>query len=222
MGTQMANSIDKVLGREALKNSLMLGPVYFFNRYIDAYEQDSKQIRGIFQFRSEVEDKIIALMPLFPEDIFAKIIKLKKYRNDSTKLLSKLNQLSGKYKRDNRFFIFNLLSGQLLYESGYYRNALKYYKKSLDHLPDKIKTTKELGNLFFEKYAYSEALEMFNLYIQYSPDNSDAYESRGFLYYTVEEFYKAKDDYEKALIITPELQSAKDMLRKINGKLEDS
>ena len=222
MGTQMANSIDKVLGREALKKCLALGPVCFFTHYIEAYEQDSKQIRHIFRFPSEIEDKIISLTPVFPEEIFRNVIKLKIYKSDSAKLLIELKILSGKYKRDKRFYVFNLLSGQLLYESGYYKEASEYYRKSLADLPDKSKSSKEIGFLFLTKGAYTEALEMFNLYVQYSPDNSDAYENRGFLYYTISDFEKAKEDYEKALSITPDLKSAKDMLDKIKEELGES
>ncbi len=222
MGTQMANSIDKVLGRAALKKCLMLGPVCFFTHYIEAYEQDSKQIRHIFRFPSEIEDKIISLTQFFPEEIFKNVIKLKIYKSDSTQLINELKNLSEKYKKDKRFYIFNLLSGRLLYESGYYTNASEYYRKSLDGLPGKSKASKELGFLFLTKGAYIEALEMFNLYVQYSPDNSDAYESRGFLYYKISEFEKAKEDYEKALSIIPDLKSAKDMLDKINKELDES
>ena len=222
MGTQMANSIDKVLGREALKKCLMLGPVCFFKHYIEAYEQDSKQIRHIFRFSSEIEDKIISLTPIFPEEIFKDVIKLKIYKSDITKLLSELKNLSEKYKKDKRFYIFALLSGQLLYEAGYYKDASEYYIKSLDELPDKSKASKEIGFLFLSKEAYSEALDVFNSYILYSPNNSDAYESRGLLYYKIGDFEKAKDDYEKALSITPDLKSAKDMLDKIKEELGES
>jgi len=221
MGTQMANSIEKVLGKEALKKSLKLGPVYFFSRYIDAYELDSKNIRSIFQFTSKIEDEILSIAPLFPEGIFSKVIKLKKYKNDSAKLLSQINKLSGKYKKDKNYFVFNLLTGQLLLESGYYKDAYLFYKKSLGSLLNKNKTTKELGFLFYDKKAYNESLDMFNLYIQYCPNEADAYECRGLLYYTVGDYEKAKMDYEKALSILPNLENAKYMLKKINAKLSE-
>lgn len=222
MGTQMANSIEKVLGKEALKKSLKLGPVYFFNRYIDAYDLDSKNIRSIFQFTSKIEDEILSLVPIFPESIFIKVLKLKKYKNDSAKLLSQINKLSGKYKKDKNYFVFNLLAGQLLFESGYYKDAYTFYEKSIKNLPNKIKAIKELGFLFYDKKAYDESLGMFNLYIQYCPNEADAYECRGLLYYTVEDYEKAKMDYEKALSILPNLENAKYMLKKINAKLSES
>ena len=222
MGTQMANSIEKVLGKEALKKSLKLGPVYFFNRYIDAYELDSKNIRSIFQFTSKIEDEILSIAPLFPEGIFSKVIKLKKHKNDSAKLLSQIKKLSGKYKKDKNYFVFNLLAGQLLFESGYYKDAYTFYEKSIKNLPNKIKAIKEFGFLFYDKKAYDESLDMFNLYIQYCSNEADAYECRGLLYYTVEDYEKAKMDYEKALSILPNLENAKYMLKKINAKLSES
>ena len=221
MGTQMANSIDKVLGRESLTKCLTFGPVCFFANYIEAYEQDSKQIRQIFRFPSDTEDKIISLTQFFPEEIFQKVIKLKKYKSDSTKLINELKNFSERYNKDKRFYVFNLLSGQLLFESGYYKDASEYYRKSLDDLPDKSKAAKELGFLFLTKGAYTEALEMFNLYVQYSLDNYDAYESRGFLYYMISDLEKAKEDYEKALSIIPDLKSAKEMLDKIKEELDE-
>lgn len=222
MGTQMANSIEKVLGKEAFKNTLKLGPVCFFNCYIEAYDLDSKHIRSIFRFPSKIEDEILNLVPLCPESIFSKVLKLKKYEKDSAKLISQIKKLSNKYKKDKNFFVFNLLAGQLLFESGYYKDAFMFYEKSLDDLPNKSKTIRELGFLFYDKKAYDESLDMFTLYIHNCPNEADAYECRGLLYYTAGDYEKAKIDYEKALSILPNLENAKYMLKKINAKLSES
>ena len=83
MGTQMAYTIDKILGRKVLRDCMKLDAINFFKKYIEAYEQEPEQIRTVFRFYWDFETKIDSLSENFSNNIILGVINLallNKYR----------------------------------------------------------------------------------------------------------------------------------------------
>ena len=80
-----------------------------------------------------------------------------------------------------------------------YDKSFEYFEKALPFLPDKIRSTKEMANLFLSDTAYESAIKMLTKYIEYAPKNPDAYLSRADVYFAINDFAKARSDYEKVL-----------------------
>jgi len=137
MGTQMAYSIDKVLGRKIFRNCLKCGPVTFFKLYFDACEQDEKNIREVFRFPDWFKEKIIKMSENFPDFIFADMsdIKIKNLSRDE--LLKEISLLEKKYKDSARLHILQLLAAKLLESYGFTAEAESYYQKSLYRIQNK-------------------------------------------------------------------------------------
>ncbi len=213
MGTQMAYSIDRTLGRAALNDALMYGPLEFFKTYVDAYETDSKQITANFRFNSAFEDKIIAMRKKIPKDIYKEMYNINVRYIDPSPIPGVLEKTKLKYA-DNKddLFYFYLIGGQLLFDNGFFGKSLDYFKKCLNKLPDKINFSRKLGLMFFERGAYTEAAEMFNQYAEYKPFLADPYFQRGKAFYMAKLNEKAKADFEKVLQIDSSNKEAKKYL----------
>ena len=199
MGTQMAATLDKILGRDYITKSLIQGPISFFKTYIEAYHADSKQIRDIFQFRTEFENKVEEMSSKINKQMYFDFANIKLENKPGDMVLKDIENLSKKYEKRTDTYVFNLLAGQLLFASDMYDKSFEYFEKALPFLPDKIRSTKEMANLFLSDTAYESAIKMLTKYIEYAPKNPDAYLSRADVYFAINDFAKARSDYEKVL-----------------------
>ena len=135
MGMQVANYIDRFSGKKDLKNAIILGPIYFYDRYIDMYEQNSDQIRSVFTFYDNFDNKVREWSGLVNYDMQKEVLNIQKYHSDSIQFFKEISRLNERYKAD--FFVFNLLIGQMLYKFEYYSESIKYFRKALPYTPNK-------------------------------------------------------------------------------------
>lgn len=209
MGAQMAYTIDRTLGRIALNDALIYGPMEFFKIYIDAYEADEKQITDKFQFNSVFEEKILEMRKKVPKEIYREMYDINVRYIDPSPIPGVLEKLKRKYIDDKKeSFYFYLIGGQLLFDNGFYDKSLLYFNKCLNELPDKINVSRKMGLAYYGKGAYEEAIEMFNNYAKYLPLSADPYLQRGKAYYMTKQFAQAKPDFEKVLQINPDNEEA--------------
>ncbi len=210
MGAQMAYSIDRTLGRTALNDALMYGPLEFFKIYIDAYEADKKQISEKFQFNYAFEDKIYSMRKKFPKEIYKEMYNINVSYRDPTPIPGVLEKAKFKYKDDKKdLFYFYLVGGQLLFDNEFYSKSLDYFNKCLNELPDKARVSRKIGLAYYNKGAYKEAIGMFDNYIKHSSSVADSYLLRGLSYYKTNQYDKAKSDFEKVLEIDSINEEAK-------------
>lgn len=216
MGAQMAYSIDRTLGRTALTEALIYGPLEFFKIYIDAYEADRKQITDKFQFNKDMEQKIFSMRKKVPKEIYKIMYDMNiKYR-DPAPIPGELEKLKKKYIADKEdYFYFNLIGGQLLFDNDFSEKSLGYFEKILSELPDKNNFTRRLGMAYYGKGAYEQAAVMLGYYAKYSPLSADPYLLRGKAYFMMNNNENAKADFEKVLQINPASDEAKQFLEQL-------
>ncbi|MEO8209122.1 MAG: DUF5700 domain-containing putative Zn-dependent protease [bacterium] len=217
MATQMAYIIETTLGRNALIESIQYGPVFFFSKYIQAYKENTDRIRNVFTFSEKLENKIFKLKILFPDEIIEDALKLKKYRKDSAALNEYIIKFNDKYKPGNET-LSNLLSAQLLLEAGEYSKAKEFFIKGISNRNNEGELAGEIAQSFLKNNSLPEALYFYNLYVQDSPQDSDSYTMRGKYFFKTGDNVSARNDFERALVINPELNIAKAYLKKINSK----
>jgi tetratricopeptide (TPR) repeat protein len=217
MGAQMAYTIDRTLGRTALNEALIYGPLEFFKIYIDAYEADSKQISDKFQFNSEFEQKINSMRNKMPREIYKEMYDINVKYKDPAPIPGVLEKLKKKYIENKKdAFYFYLIGGQLLFDNEFYSKSLTYFNKIINELPDKNNVSRILGLAYYDKSAYNEAIEMFDNYVKFSPLSADSYLLRGKSYFMSAQYDKAKTDFEKSLQINSSNEEAKQLLEQVN------
>ena len=145
MGMQIANYIDRYLGKESLRNSILLGPIYFFNSYIEMYEQNKSGIRDVFRFNSYFEKKMGEWTSLTKFEIENDLLKIQKYNPDTSKFFTEIRKLNEKYRKDD--FIFNLMTGEMLSKYGFYKQSLSFLKKALPFVPNQEFLRKKIDTL---------------------------------------------------------------------------
>ena len=95
-----------------------------------------------------------------------------------------------------------------------YAKSYDYFEKALPFLPDKIRSAKQIAQLFLSDTAYESAIKMLTKYIEFSPKNPDAYLSRADVYFSINDFEKAKSDYEKVIELDSQNEIVKAKLMK--------
>jgi len=219
MATQMAYIIETTLGRNSLNDAIKKGPVFFFNSYIKAYKEYPEKIRKVFRFGRKLEDKISDLKLLFPNEILSNALKLKRYINDSAKLNEHVGSFLPADNSDEYFILKNLLAGQLFLEAGSYKKAKDLFLKGVaGQLPSSGNHAGDLGDLFLKNNAEQEALSYYDLYVEESPKDALAYYKRGRYFYKTGQDEKARNDFEKALVIDSGYKNAKTYLLKVTKK----
>ena len=221
MGTQMTFSIEKVVGKKALKNSLMLGPANFFKSYLEAYYEDKKNIREIFRFTPDFENKINLMNDKVPEYLFSEVIEIKSKSGKLTDTAksnfvnTEIQRVLKKFSVDRNSDVLNLLISRLLFDIGYYEQSLTYFQKALPSLKDKQRSLKFEIYDHFEKSQYSTALILSGEYIKLFPDSDDSYLTRADIYYGMNDTENAIQDLEKTLSINPFNVKANLLLEKV-------
>lgn len=216
MGAQMAYSIDRTLGRTALTEALIYGPLEFFKIYIDAYEADKKQITDKFQFNSDMEKKIYSMRNKLPKEIYKTMFDMNVKYRDPAPIPGELEKLKKNYIEDKEdSFYFYLIGGQLLFDNDFFSNSLLYFEKVLNSLPDKNYVSRKLGMAYYGKGGYAQAVVMFTNYAEFSPASPDPYLLRGKTYFMLKQYDNAKADLEKVLQINSSCDEAKQFLEQI-------
>jgi tetratricopeptide (TPR) repeat protein len=216
MGTQMAYTIDRTLGRTALNEALIYGPLEFFKIYIDAYEADKKQINEKFRFNSDLERKILDMRKKIPKEMYKEMYDINVKYKDPAPIPGVLEKNKKKYIEDkSEAFYFYLIGAQLLFDNLFYEKSLVYFSKIISELPDKNNVSRRLGLAYFDREAYTEAVEMFNYYLKYSPLSEDPYMQRGKAYFMLKQFAQAKTDFEKVIQINSDNEEAKQFLEQV-------
>jgi tetratricopeptide (TPR) repeat protein len=214
MGTQMTYSIDVYLGRNSVRNSLLLGPLYFFKQYIETYNNNDSKIRKVFHFTKDFEDKIDFLNQSISYDMLRDLVDIKIMIDDTVNLNPAVRNVIKKYKDRKNLWYLNVLIGKLYFDNDFYAESLPYFLSSLPGITSREKFVKDIGEEYFEKSAFKESLEMFNKYITFSLGSPDSYLKRGLAYYNLGEYENAKTDFEKVISLDPENSLAKEYLNK--------
>jgi hypothetical protein len=214
MGAQMAYCIDVYLGRQALKESLLYGPLYFFSKYIETYQLDDSPIRKVFRLPSDIETRVFEMNRQFSYDMLTDIVDIKIIYNDSGQINPEVQKVYKKYKGRKDMWFLNLLTGKLYLDKGYYTTSCDYLLNSMQGIIDRIKFVREIGNEYFENKAYKESLLMYDKYVTYSGGTVDSYMKRGAAYFESGDIEKANADFEKVISLDPDNSKAKEYLLK--------
>jgi len=78
-----------------------------------------------------------------------------------------------------------------------------------------------LGYFFLNREQTREAIEVFKFLVELYPESANAYDSLGEAYMTAGKKELAIKNYEKALELNPETQTAIDALKKLKGINEE-
>lgn len=216
MATQMAYIIETTIGRNALTESVSLGPVSFFYNYIKAYKEYPEKIRKVFRFRAELEKKINALEKIFPETILRKAVNINKMKINREEKLSKTEEFFNSYCNGSNSELVSFLSGQILLESDIFSEASGYFLKGLKMKMHAGTVPCRIGNSFMEKKAFDEAIKFYDICIENEPENSASYELRGINYFYLNHFENSLSDFKKALNLNPLSDTAKEFIKYMN------
>lgn len=97
------------------------------------------------------------------------------------------------------------LTGNKLFEDGYYDRALKEYDAALAQNPDAPYIVRAKARTLMQLNRPDEALEWFDLAIELQPYFGGAYANRGILYDRMGQYELAIADYEKSLELDSEI-----------------
>lgn len=232
MGTQMTYSIEKVIGIQAVKNSIIFGPVYFFRNYIEAYKEDPTNIRDVFRFSEKLEDTLGAVENKIPENLILDGVKLITTKNlyinepDRWKdsLLANISNLEIKYRNSSSKYLLYIVLGEMLYREKFYSESYVYFNRAIPDIKDKIRVIRMLYGKFYKKEAFTEAALFSDLFIKYEPLSPEGYIYAGMSYYKTgdltaasENFTTAKDLSAGNPVYSGFLQSAEQYLTQISN-----
>ncbi|HWQ82096.1 MAG TPA: DUF5700 domain-containing putative Zn-dependent protease [Ignavibacteria bacterium] len=214
MGAQMAYCIDVYSGRDALKHTLLFGPLYFFQKYIDTYLLDDSPIRKVFRLPSNVEAKILNMNRSISYDMLADIVNIKVNNSDTTNINPEVRKVFNKYKsrRDNWFL--NLITGRLYLDRGFYAESLEYFMYSMQGIIDRAKFVRDIGDTYFDNKAYKESVKMYEKYVTYSGGTVESHSKLGAAYFESGDIEKAKTEFETVIRMDPDNSKAKEYLLK--------
>lgn len=214
MGAQMAYCIDVYSGRDALKHSLLFGPLYFFQKYIDTYLLDDSPIRRVFRLPSNVEAKILNMNRSISYDMLVDIVNIKVNNSDTTNINPEVRKVFSKYKsrRDNWFL--NLITGKLYLDRGFYSESLEYFMYSMQGIIDRAKFVRDIGDTYFDNKAYKESVKMYEKYVTYSGGTVESHSKLGAAYFESGDIDKAKTEFETVIKMDPDNSKAKEYLLK--------
>lgn len=225
MGTEMTFTLDRLMGRQNIKNSLVLGPIHFFDNYIKVYYENEK-IRSVFRFPTDFEEKIKSLKLVYDEEIAYEILRLslkqKENENDPEKwrqiLVNESEKIAYKYRNHYKSNLVNIYLADLLFKEGIYDESVKYFSKVIADSEEKVKVYIKIYALFEEKSLFEECKIISTEVLKYIPNCSSAYFLRGVAYYKTSCFSEAKDDFQKVLELDPYNEEASKYLIEIDNQ----
>ena len=216
MGTQMAASIEKAVGKTLLINSILSGSVYFFKHYKEAYTEDPVNIREVFRFPDYFEKKIDSLSSLMPEKIILDVDKIKMFvtgfeNPDAEKtqnlLLEKTDSLYKAYSKNidykNNLPFVNMLFADLFLSQSMYKKAAESFLKSFPSLPNKSYSAKNFALSLYDRKAYEEALTFFNDFVKYSYNSTESLVLRANCFIKLNKIEEAIKDLEIVTDLEP-------------------
>jgi tetratricopeptide (TPR) repeat protein len=218
MGWQMANTIDLVLGRDALKESLLLGPFYFFETYVEAYEKDPVNIKEVYQFNNNFETKIFKLRALIPKNLLLNAVNIKMQNGNKSEVQKAIASMKKESYSINS--VLKLVLAVLEFDFGMFDEAYECIITCKENILGREKLLQDFGFWFLEKGKIAESQTLFDLLVKYYPQSSNSYYCRGNFYYQTGSLDKAKQDLIKALEIDPNFSRASNLLSRINEDVE--
>ncbi|MCE1163939.1 MAG: tetratricopeptide repeat protein [Bacteroidetes bacterium] len=214
MGAQMAYCIDVYMGRDALRQTLLFGPLYFFEKYIETYMLDDSPIRSVFRLPSNIETKIYNMGAGISYDMLSDVVNVKVLYNDSAQMNPQVGKIYSKYKGRKDIWFLNFITGKLYLDKAYYPQSLDYFMNCMQGINDRMKFVRDIGDIYFENKAYKESAKMYDKYVTYSGGILDSYLKRGAAYFESGEIDKAKQDFETVIKMDPDNTKAKEYLIK--------
>ena len=214
MGAQMAYCIDVYSGRDALKHTLLFGPLYFFQKYIDTYLLDDSPIRKVFRLPSNVEAKILNMNRSISYDMLADIVNIKVNNSDTTNINPEVRKVFSKYKSRRDIWFLNLITGKLYLDRGFYPESLEYFLYSMQGIIDRAKFVRDIGDTYFDNKAYKESVKMYEKYVTYSGGTVESHLKLGAAYFESGDIDKAKTEFETVIQMDPDNSKAKEYLLK--------
>lgn len=225
MGNQMCTSIEKILGKNVTRNTIITGPLFFFKYYIESFRDDPGNIWEVFRFPKYFNDKIDSLSLIFPERMILDASEVKMLIKGNRSLdsltikkiiIESKDSLIKKYKLNKDFknsvFFSELLFSELLFSENFYEESTELFLKTLKSLPNKGYSSKTFGIALFNKEAYSQSLQMFDEYVKYSYNSTDALILRAKTYIKLDNWDNAKIDLQNILNLEPWNEEAKKLL----------
>ncbi|MCX7833386.1 MAG: hypothetical protein N2490_04170 [Ignavibacteria bacterium] len=225
MGTEMTFTMDRLMGKQGIKNSLVLGPIHFFDNYINVY-YDNKKIRTVFRFSEAFEEKIKTLKTLYDENIAFEVLKLSLKQKENEKNLDKWREILinesakivNKYKNHYKLYLANLYLADLLFKEGVYDESVKYYSKVIASSDEKIKVFMIIYSMFEKRSLYQECKLISTEIINHIPNFATGYLLRGIANFKISSFNEAKSDFEKVLQFDPYNNDAINYLNQIGNQ----
>jgi len=214
MGAQMAYCIDVYSGRDALKHTLLFGPLYFFQKYIDTYLLDDSPIRRVFRLPSNVEAKILNMNRSISYDMLVDIVNIKVNNSDTTNINPEVRKVFSKYKSRRDIWFLNLITGKLYLDRGFYSESLEYFLYSMQGIIDRAKFVRDIGDTYFDNKAYKESVKMYEKYVTYSGGTVESHSKLGAAYFESGDIDKAKTEFETVIKMDPDNSKAKEYLLK--------
>ena len=202
------------MGREALRQTLLFGPLYFFEKYIETYMLDDSPIRSVFRLPSNIETKIYNMGTGISYDMLSDVVNIKVLENDSAKINPEIRKVYAKYKGRKDIWFLHFITGKLYLDKGYYTLSLEYFMNSMQGIIDRTKFVRDIGDTYFTNKAYKESAKMYEKYVIYSGGTIDSYIKRGAAYFESGEIEKAKQDFETVIKADPDNEKAKEYLLK--------
>jgi len=164
MATQMAYIIETTLGQNSLKESVIIGPVSFFNHYIKSYKDYPDKIRRVFRFSGSLENKIQKFKNKFPDKTVKTAFQIKNSGiSDSAILNIRIKDFIKSNFSKNNSELLNILSGKILLDMNYFESADYYFSEGLKLNKDKRNAAHNIGKAFEEKGAMKEAEKYFKI-----------------------------------------------------------
>ncbi len=222
MATQMAYIIETTLGSKSLTESVSLGPVSFFNRYITAYNEYSDKIRRVFTFSKNVEQQIKELKSMLPEKILTEALKINSGQESAEMKLTETGTFIERNRKKGSQELLYYLSGKIMMEAGDFEKSESYFMDALKLLKNPGIIPGKTGTDFLNRGALKEAKNFFDYFVYNSPGNYKAYELRGEYYYRNNEAAAAAEDFKKAITLNPESKISGKYLHILGENTENS
>ncbi|MBN1869480.1 MAG: tetratricopeptide repeat protein [Candidatus Omnitrophica bacterium] len=100
--------------------------------------------------------------------------------------------------------------------NGQYAEAIMALKQAHQLSPQDVKDPLELGDMMFEQKAYKEAKEAYFIALKTNKEQEVIYKKLGFVSLSMGDKQQAKQEFEKALAVTPDNEEIKSVLKDLD------